>query len=42
MQETHGPPPPNHSTLISADLYGNGFHRINALHVVYWQWLAMS
>ncbi len=27
LQETHGPPPPNHSTLISADLCGSGFHR---------------
>ncbi|MDQ0288629.1 hypothetical protein J3R75_000736 [Oligosphaera ethanolica] len=27
MQETHGPPPPSHSTLISADIYGSVFHR---------------
>ncbi|MDQ0289425.1 hypothetical protein [Oligosphaera ethanolica] len=27
LQETHGPPPPNHPTLISADLCGSGFHR---------------
>jgi len=27
LQETHGPSPPNYSTLISADLCGNGFHR---------------
>ncbi|MDQ0287897.1 hypothetical protein [Oligosphaera ethanolica] len=27
MQETHGPPPPNHPTLISADLCGSVFHR---------------
>ncbi|MDQ0288675.1 hypothetical protein [Oligosphaera ethanolica] len=25
MQEPHGPPPPSHPTLISADLYGIGF-----------------
>ncbi|WP_307264913.1 hypothetical protein [Oligosphaera ethanolica] len=24
MQETHGLPPPSHSTLISADLCGSG------------------
>ncbi|MDQ0291397.1 hypothetical protein [Oligosphaera ethanolica] len=24
LQETHGPPPPSHSTLISADLCGSG------------------
>ncbi|MDQ0290784.1 hypothetical protein J3R75_002891 [Oligosphaera ethanolica] len=27
MQETHGRSPLNHSTLISADLYGSRFHR---------------
>ncbi|MDQ0289584.1 hypothetical protein [Oligosphaera ethanolica] len=27
LQETHGPPPPSHSTLISAVLCGSGFHR---------------
>ncbi|MDQ0290290.1 hypothetical protein J3R75_002397 [Oligosphaera ethanolica] len=27
MQETHGPPPPSHPTLISADLCGSRFHR---------------
>ncbi|MDQ0289371.1 hypothetical protein J3R75_001478 [Oligosphaera ethanolica] len=27
LQETHGPPPPSHPTLISADLCGSGFHR---------------
>ncbi|MDQ0288674.1 hypothetical protein [Oligosphaera ethanolica] len=25
LQETRGPPPPSHPTLISADLYGIGF-----------------
>jgi len=29
LQETHGPPPPNHPTLISADLCGSVFHRSN-------------
>ena len=29
LQETHGPPPPSHPTLISADLCGCGFHRSN-------------
>ncbi|MDQ0288322.1 hypothetical protein [Oligosphaera ethanolica] len=29
LQETHGPPPPSHSTLISADLCGSVFHRSN-------------
>ena len=29
LQETRGPPPPNHPTLISADLCGNGFYRSN-------------
>ncbi|MDQ0291740.1 hypothetical protein [Oligosphaera ethanolica] len=27
LPETHGPPPPSHSTLISADLCGSVFHR---------------
>ncbi|MDQ0290416.1 hypothetical protein [Oligosphaera ethanolica] len=27
LQETHGPPPPSHPTLISADLCGSVFHR---------------
>ncbi|MDQ0290656.1 hypothetical protein J3R75_002763 [Oligosphaera ethanolica] len=27
LQETHGQPPPNHPTLISADLCGSVFHR---------------
>ncbi|MDQ0288112.1 hypothetical protein [Oligosphaera ethanolica] len=27
LQETHGPPPPSYSTLISADLCGSVFHR---------------
>ena len=29
LQETHGPPPPSHSILISADLCGSVFHRSN-------------
>ncbi|MDQ0288974.1 hypothetical protein [Oligosphaera ethanolica] len=29
LQETHSPPPPSHSTLISADLCGSVFHRSN-------------
>ena len=29
LQETHGPPPPSHPTLISADLCGSVFHRSN-------------
>ncbi|MDQ0288746.1 hypothetical protein [Oligosphaera ethanolica] len=29
LQDTHGPPPPSHPTLISADLCGSGFHRSN-------------
>ncbi|MDQ0291679.1 hypothetical protein [Oligosphaera ethanolica] len=27
LPETHGPPPPSHPTLISADLCGSVFHR---------------
>ncbi|MDQ0291300.1 hypothetical protein [Oligosphaera ethanolica] len=29
LPETHGPPPPSHPTLISADLCGSVFHRSN-------------
>jgi len=29
LPETHGQSPLNHSTLISADLYGSRFHRSN-------------
>ncbi|MDQ0289157.1 hypothetical protein [Oligosphaera ethanolica] len=29
LQETHGPPPSSHPTLISADLCGSVFHRSN-------------
>ena len=31
LPKTHGPPPPNHPTLISADLRGSVFHRSNHL-----------
>ncbi|MDQ0291823.1 hypothetical protein [Oligosphaera ethanolica] len=27
LQETHGPPPSSHPTLISADLCGSVFHK---------------
>ncbi|MDQ0290091.1 hypothetical protein [Oligosphaera ethanolica] len=31
MPETHGQSPPSHSTLITADLHGSGFHGSNHL-----------